>query len=121
MNPALQRARRASHAERAGKGERGDENQVADRGWSTAGVDGMGPGRGGGLQPCPDGQKGRVILEPSRRVDLGEGLGRRLEAEVSGGVVGVVFDARGRPLVVPQENRSTVVENWAKALNAYPR
>jgi len=73
------------------------------------------------LEPLPDGQKGRVILEPSRRVDLGEGRGRRLEAEVSGGVVGVVFDARGRPLVVPQENRSTVVENWAKALNAYPR
>jgi len=73
------------------------------------------------LEPLADGKRGRVVVEPSRRADVGEGRGRRLEAEVAGGVVGVVFDARGRPLVVPRENRSAVVDAWAKALDAYPR
>jgi hypothetical protein len=36
-------------------------------------------------------------------------------------VVGVVFDARGRPLGVPEANRRETVERWADALDAYPK
>jgi len=72
------------------------------------------------LEPLADGVTAKLVVEPERGIDLGEGKGKTLEAEVHGGVVGVVFDARGRPLAVPEQNRTHVVEAWAKALNAYP-
>ncbi|WP_437187199.1 glutamate mutase L [Planctomicrobium sp. SH668] len=40
----------------------------------------------------------KVELTPSRNVDLGQGNGRQVVAEVRGGVVGLILDARGRPL-----------------------
>jgi len=73
------------------------------------------------LEPLQVGQAATVQLAPARGVDLGEGRGRAVEAEVHGGVVGVVFDGRGRPLVVPVENRSDIVNQWAQALAAYPK
>ena len=66
------------------------------------------------------GQTAAVTVEPARGVDLGAGRGRALETELTGGVVGVVFDGRGRPLEVPQSNRSEIVTRWAAALDAYP-
>lgn len=53
-------------------------------------------------------------------MDLGAGRGKPLEAEVHGGVVGVIFDGRGRPIVVPETNRSKTVTRWSQALGAYP-
>ncbi len=73
------------------------------------------------LEPLAEGQTAKVTIEPSRGIDVGEGRGRTVEAEVHGGVVGVVFDCRGRPLAVPEQNRAQVVDGWAKALDAYPR
>ena len=73
------------------------------------------------LEPLDVGRTAKVVIRPARGIDVGEGKGRELEAEVHGGVVGVVFDARGRPLVVPDKDRASVVEGWAKALDAYPR
>ena len=73
------------------------------------------------LEPLEVGQTATVQLAPARGVDLGEGRGRAVEADVHGGVVGVVFDGRGRPLVVPADNRSDIVNQWAQALDAYPK
>ena len=53
-------------------------------------------------------------------MDLGAGRGKTVEAELTGGVVGVVFDGRGRPLEAPQQDRSETVARWAEALRAYP-
>jgi len=72
------------------------------------------------LEPLDVGQTATVRLTPARSVDLGEGRGRAVEATVYGGVVGVVFDGRGRPLDIPQQNRSDTVTGWAQALGAYP-
>jgi len=72
------------------------------------------------LEPLTVGQVATVRLEPARGVDLGDGRGRAIEAEVIGGVVGVVFDGRGRPLEIPQDNRSETLTRWAQALDAYP-
>ena len=72
------------------------------------------------LEPLDVGQTAKVTVTPARGIDLGEGKGREIEAEVQGGVVGIVFDCRGRPLVVPEKDRASVVEGWAKALDAYP-
>ena len=72
------------------------------------------------LEPLGLEQHATVTVEPARGIDLGEGKGRPIEAEVHGGVVGLVLDARGRPLAVPDKDRSAVVTRWADALDAYP-
>jgi uncharacterized protein (TIGR01319 family) len=72
------------------------------------------------LEPLGVGETAAVSVEPARSVDVGAGRGRGIEAEVVGGVVGVVFDGRGRPLVIPQDNRSETITRWAAALGAYP-
>jgi uncharacterized protein (TIGR01319 family) len=72
------------------------------------------------LEKLDVGQTATVTLEPGRGIDLGEGRGKTVEAEIHGGVAGVAFDGRGRPLEVPKENRSETVARWAKAFDAYP-
>ncbi len=78
--------------------------------------------RGGDLvlEPLEVGQTARVVLDPAGRADMGAGRGKTVEGEVTGGVVGVVFDGRGRPLAVPETNRIERITQWAKALDAYP-
>jgi hypothetical protein len=73
------------------------------------------------LEPLGVGETARLTATPARGIDLGQGRGRTLEATVHGGVVGIIFDARGRPLVVPERNRAEAVKSWADALSAYPR
>ena len=55
----------------------------------------------GGLEilPLGIGQTARLDLKPLQRSDIGNGPGRNASVQVSGGVMGVVIDARGRPLV----------------------
>jgi len=72
------------------------------------------------LEPLAEGQTARLVATPARGIDLGQGRGRTLEATVHGGVVGVILDARGRPLAVPEQGRAEIVKRWTQALNAYP-
>lgn len=45
------------------------------------------------------GESRTVKLQPlNRKVDIGAGPGETMEAEIQGGVVGAIFDCRGRPL-----------------------
>ena len=72
--------------------------------------------------PLELGEKVPVKLQPSRRFDLGAGRGNPVEAEVMGGVVGLVIDTRGRPFKVPTDSteRVTQLTKWQDALDAYP-
>ena len=74
------------------------------------------------LYPLELGEKAAVKLQPSRRFDLGEGRGNPVEAEVMGGVVGLVIDTRGRPLEIPSNSAERVSQltKWQAALEAYP-
>ena len=74
------------------------------------------------LLPLPALEKAKAVIEPSRNFDLGAGKGKVLETEVEGGVVGVVLDGRGRPLVLPEDRVKRVqkLQEWNKALNIYP-
>ena len=89
---------------------------------TVAGETHAGSVAGGEIVRVPVGvaQTAEAVLEPARGVDLGAGRGRTVEADLPGGVVGVVLDARGRPLEIPQSNQSEVVTRWAGALDAYP-
>lgn len=72
--------------------------------------------------PLPDGQRAKLDLRPRSGFDVGEGSGKSMELEVSGGVVGIIVDARGRPLQLPQDDdqRMRKLQEWAAALSTYP-
>jgi hypothetical protein len=46
---------------------------------------------------------------------LGRGREKRLEATVTGGVLGLIIDARGRPLTIP--DKKDIIKKWAEALH----
>ncbi|MCS7245873.1 MAG: glutamate mutase L [candidate division WOR-3 bacterium] len=67
------------------------------------------------LFPLPLGKKAKVVLVPYSNFDVGEGPNKKVVAEVEGGVVGLVFDGRGRPLKVLREK----LLDWFLSMNAY--
>ena len=70
----------------------------------------------------PSGEKATLKLQPSRRFDLGAGNGHAVEAEVTGGIVGLVIDTRGRPLEIPADAAQRVAQltKWQTSLDTYP-
>ena len=70
----------------------------------------------------PSDEKATLKLHPSRRFDLGAGNGHAVEAEVPGGIVGLVIDTRGRPLEIPTDTTQRVAQltKWQTALDTYP-
>lgn len=69
-----------------------------------------------------EGQEAKAVITPHKGYDVGEGSGREIESTVMGGVVGIVFDARGRPLQLPEEEgkRKETLLNWFDAMDLYP-
>ena len=70
----------------------------------------------GGLEllPLSMGKTARLTLQPLHRSDIGNGPGRNATVQVAGGVMGVVIDARGRPLVLPEDpvRRRELFKKW---------
>ncbi|MGB9562074.1 MAG: glutamate mutase L, partial [bacterium] len=69
------------------------------------------------------GNKATVTLEPARGFDIGQGKGKKIENEkVYGGVVGIIFDGRGRPLKLPEDKglRISKLKEWFRIMNLYP-
>ncbi|HXF84354.1 MAG TPA: glutamate mutase L [Anaerolineales bacterium] len=70
----------------------------------------------GGLEilPLPSGQTARLSLQPLQRADAGLGPGRSGVVPVTGGALGVVIDARGRPLHLPSDpvRRRELIKKW---------
>jgi len=65
----------------------------------------------------------KVILEPERGFDCGNGKGHKVETEIHGGVVGVILDGRGRPFdlsTLPEKERVSYLKKWMKELKIYP-
>ena len=73
------------------------------------------------LLRLPPGAEATVQVAPERGFDVGAGPGKPVERTVRGGTVGLILDARGRPLRLPEppaERRATVTR-WVKALSLY--
>jgi hypothetical protein len=64
--------------------------------------------------PLSADESARIEVRPTRRFDVGNGKGRALEAEVTGGENGIIIDARGRPIEVPEEKEALAA--WAESL-----
>ncbi|MGE5193582.1 MAG: methylaspartate mutase, partial [Deltaproteobacteria bacterium] len=67
------------------------------------------------------GETAQVVVEPTRHIDLGAGPGKKVEREVRGGTVGLLLDARGRPLELPEDRAACreATTRWVKALSLY--
>ena len=74
----------------------------------------------GGLEvlPLASGQTARLSLQPLRRADAGLGAGKAGAIQVTGGALGVVIDARGRPLQLPVDpvRRRELMKRWSYAV-----
>ena len=70
----------------------------------------------GGLEilPLDSGESARLSLQPLNRADAGLGPGRSGSITVTGGAMGVVIDARGRPLEFPSDpvRRRELIKKW---------
>ena len=68
--------------------------------------------------PLGVGEQAEVEILPGRGLDVGAGKGRPRRATVEGGVVGLIIDARGRPLQLPgdPEARIAKLTEWHQAL-----
>lgn len=64
--------------------------------------------------PLPVGVSGTLRLRPTRRVEIEELALNREPIKVTGGVCGVVLDARGRPVRLPQDagKRIDLIKEW---------
>jgi uncharacterized protein (TIGR01319 family) len=70
--------------------------------------------------PLPTGSSARAELLPAPGVDVGRGPGAPWRLEVSGGVVGLILDGRGRPLTLPAAGpvRCATLLRWLGAMDA---
>jgi hypothetical protein len=65
--------------------------------------------------PLSAGHKATLELRPTRKFDIGLGAkGKGATTELEGGAVGVIIDARGRPLTLPvtREEQQAKIQEW---------
>ncbi len=75
------------------------------------------------LVPLGPGEKAAAEIVPAKGLDVGEGPGKTWAGNLEGGVVGLVFDGRGRrPFNLPEDDVKRVekLQEWSAALNTYP-
>ncbi|MBN1433364.1 glutamate mutase L, partial [Candidatus Fermentibacterales bacterium] len=73
--------------------------------------------------PLGAGKTLKAEIRPARQIDVGDGPGKTIEREISGGVAGVILDGRGRqPFSLPerQEERVARLRDWARTMGTYP-
>lgn len=70
----------------------------------------------------PPEKKTKVILNPERSFDIGAGKGKSIDQTISGGVVGLIIDCRGRPFALPVERKKRIemLNKWFAAMDMYP-
>jgi hypothetical protein len=74
------------------------------------------------LLPLAENQTAEVEIEPAKGFNMGAGPGKPIKKTVKGGTVGLILDARGRPLSLPGDPAScrTAVKSWIETLELYP-
>ncbi|GAI95290.1 unnamed protein product, partial [marine sediment metagenome] len=64
----------------------------------------------------------KAVITPAKNFDMGEGTDHAVERTIMGGVAGVILDARGRPVYLPEEDdvRKELLIKWFRTLDLYP-
>lgn len=67
-------------------------------------------------------EKARLKVQPKGRFDCGAGYGKEIEKEIRGGTVGLILDARGRPLELSTDRAVSrpAMTDWVTTLELYP-
>jgi hypothetical protein len=75
------------------------------------------------LWPLGSGKQATITVQPVKGIDMGAGAGVAITKAVHGGVVGLLFDGRGRPLRLPEDQRGRVaaLTKWFNAVGLYPK
>jgi uncharacterized protein (TIGR01319 family) len=70
------------------------------------------------LLSFPLGEQGSIEVRPARNFDVGGGKGKAVTYPVDGGEVGLIIDARGRPIAIPSDDagRARKMREWLQAL-----
>ena len=79
----------------------------------------------GGMElfPLGIGEEVDISVEPGKNFDMGAGLGKTVKKKVKGGPVGLILDARGRPLSFVDDFAANMdmVKDWVRKLELYPK
>lgn len=74
----------------------------------------------GSIQTIPLGgdEEANLEVRPHKKLDIGAGHGRSLSLKVRGGSLGIIVDARGRPISVPGKptDRSARFQQWRSSV-----
>lgn len=72
--------------------------------------------------PLPIGEQVVFKARPTKWFNLGAGKGKEVQGTLKGGVVGIILDARGRPLQIPtdKQERIQTLTHWFNAMDLYP-
>ncbi|HUT97963.1 MAG TPA: glutamate mutase L [bacterium] len=73
--------------------------------------------------PWTDKPSATLRANPQGKADFGAGPGKPVERKITGGLSGVILDARGRqPFQLPEDDTLRVkkLQEWQKALDCYP-
>ncbi|MBV6457455.1 MAG: hypothetical protein HONBIEJF_00564 [Fimbriimonadaceae bacterium] len=67
--------------------------------------------------PCGRGEFKTLTIEPGKNFDVGEGKGKSVQRKLEGGTVGIMIDARGRPLQLPSTDSERIgkLKEWLAA------
>jgi hypothetical protein len=65
-------------------------------------------------------QQAELTVQPARNIDVGAGLGKPIKQIVNGGLLGLIFDARGRPLEIKGDDvtKRSQRQQWLKAIGS---
>ena len=74
------------------------------------------------LIPATRDEEFEITINPNKKFDIGAGKGKIVERKIKGGVVGIILDARCRPIQLPEnhDERITALQSWNKELDIYP-
>lgn len=74
------------------------------------------------IYPLDIDKTAEIEIMPAKNFDVGGGKGKPVNKKLFGGVVGVVIDTRGRPIILAKDKALRVeqLKRWTKALDAYP-
>ncbi len=64
----------------------------------------------------------KATLTPGKGMDIGAGKNELIETTIYGGVVGIIFDGRGRPMEIPSDPKQRIsdLSKWSDAVDEYP-
>ena len=117
--------RAGGHQEKVSVGDEIEVNRISQEPGATVELPAVMVVDDGAVKTGDDAAGVTVAAEivPARQIDMGQGPGKSITTRLTGGVVGVILDGRGRqPFDLPEkrEDRVEKLQEWSRAMDSYP-